>query len=384
METNREITEIIEWVSLAKGDTPGHPFRGNQYGEGQGVVDAYERLARNVQRGFNSVSYHEAAEGPSYSAEREAREQAWHDLRAATRDLDIFSDRLMADIRGDIGANPLADRDAAAEALRMIDDWRNVTGVMSTPDVDHEPIKRLLSQAFGIPYQHTPADPALFSGKVPGGVLSARPYKIKTSMDTVSRLLPDGGPMVTKPGPTVVGRGLRVPKALEAVMGSGDGKESTFYIMNTERGAKTFDVDSNPEGSIVNMTTDGSVYFQGDHTYETDDGVYDVGPIRTDKNGVLDMAAYEAAYRGTSTSDGHGRSSGPVTSPLYGLSEFSYNKAVGGADPQEVLPDTMVWATDRSGERVPACTVAQLVTASTTNGWLDDAVESEAERKYAR
>lgn len=382
MENNRETKEIIKWVLLAKGEGPGHPFRGNQYGDGQGRVDAYERLARDVQRGFNTVSYHEAAEGPSYSAERDARERAWRDLRAATRDLDSFTDRLRADIRGDIGANPLADRKAAADALKMIDDWRNVTGVMSTPDVDHEPIKRLLSQAFGIPYQHTPADPALFSGRVPDGVLSARPYKIKTSMDTVSRLFPDGGPMVTKPGPTVVGRGLRTPKVLEAVVASGDGKESTVYIMNTNPAGKTFDVEGNPDTAIVHLTTDGNVSFEGKHTI--DDTWFAVGPVKTDKNGVLEMAAYEAAYKRAGVSGGNGRSSGPITSPLEGMSNFSYNEVEGGADPQEILPDTMVWGTNKSGERVPACTVAQLVTAAIyNNGWLDDAVESEARKMFA-
>jgi hypothetical protein len=54
--------EILNWINFAKGDSPGHPFRGNQYKDAGEVADAIMGNSRHTVVGsLNAGNLHELA-----------------------------------------------------------------------------------------------------------------------------------------------------------------------------------------------------------------------------------------------------------------------------------------------------------------------------------
>lgn len=57
--SSHDEAEILQWVQFAKGDLPGHPFRGNQYTEGS-LSDTSTRLANHVTKNRTNLSPNDA------------------------------------------------------------------------------------------------------------------------------------------------------------------------------------------------------------------------------------------------------------------------------------------------------------------------------------
>ena len=72
------LSEIESWVRVAKGDTPGHPFRGNQYAEG--LADRADELSRRA-----------ASEGSSRDITREHEDLSDQHAELSTRNGDAHS-----------------------------------------------------------------------------------------------------------------------------------------------------------------------------------------------------------------------------------------------------------------------------------------------------